>query len=340
MGKKLTFFFLALFLSSHANATILKNSLFNNLQYKLKINISEIINDKNINNKNAENCQFFNYVDYQKIFDNPRSRLIILTNLNACSIKIWEQKAQAGSAFAMVILGEALAFGFGDYQPDENKAIEWLEKAANLNFPGAQNELLFLQFKKAHQSMFANAANIIRKAEFDFDNNILTDNFEPAQELIDMADAGFVDANLLLAKMYFTGHGIKSDLTQALFYYQKAAELGSGFADQQLSLFFAQGIGTQVDQQSAFIHLIRAANRGIVKSQIDLGLLYWEGKLLPFDPIEGTKWLFIARIKDNTSAENIINIIFKKNPDILTQNQLAEIQDSAKIWIANHKYSD
>lgn len=110
-----------------------------------------------------------------------------------------------------------------------------------------------------------------------------------------LADAGHVDAQLLLASLYETGGGgLPRDLAAARLWTRRAAEGGDRIAMHNLGLFLAQGEGGLRDAREAAVWFRRAAERGVVDSQYNLGLLHESGQGVPANLGEAYRWFSIA----------------------------------------------
>lgn len=82
----------------------------------------------------------------------------------------------------------------------------------------------------------------------------------------------------------------------------------------------------------------QAAEEGVTSAQLALAHMYWEGKLLPRDPVSAYKWYLISEQSGLTLREQIISL-----PVILQSldgEQRAEAEKSADDWINNKKKTE
>lgn len=105
-----------------------------------------------------------------------------------------------------------------------------------------------------------------------------TSNFNEALRVVaPMADADIVDAQILLADMFFHGTGVAKDSSRALIWFSKAANLGSADAQNAVGYLFAKGLGTGKDPKSAVRWFSVAAAAGNPIAKYNLGVAYAGG---------------------------------------------------------------
>lgn len=80
------------------------------------------------------------------------------------------------------------------------------------------------------------------------------------ERLLERARKGDADAQFELAKNYESGRiGLPKDLSQARYWYQKAADQGEPFAEASLGILFNFGKGVPRDYAKAYMWYERAA---------------------------------------------------------------------------------
>jgi TPR repeat protein len=101
-------------------------------------------------------------------------------------------------------------------------------------------------------------------------------DYQRARELwIPLATKGDVRAQQALGRMYEKGKGVSRDFTEALRWYQRAAEQGWPDAQYRVSAAYALGVGgvsRDLDESSKWLH--KAAEGGHKKSQRLLAQAY------------------------------------------------------------------
>src|SRR5687767_8380270 len=76
---------------------------------------------------------------------------------------------------------------------------------------------------------------------------------------------------------YLLGRGVQQNDTTAFGYFQKAANSGDVFAQNEVAFMYAAGKGTKRDLTAALAWYQKAAEQGLASAQYNLGLMYWRG---------------------------------------------------------------
>lgn len=76
---------------------------------------------------------------------------------------------------------------------------------------------------------------------------------------------------------YLLGRGVRQNDAQAFYYFNKAANEGDPFAQNEVAYMYAVGKGTQRDYTKALSYYQKAADHGLASAQYNLGLLYLHG---------------------------------------------------------------
>lgn len=227
------------------------------------------------------------------------------------SIYYYELASSLGEPRAMFNLGTIYDFDFA-YNPDNlsqnmnesqefviqqdiPKAIEWYEKASNLNNPFAQtnlgamyyfgNEFLEKDITKAIE-LFEKAAN---QNDSDAETNLGIIYFFGRETEVNMDKAATLfesaskkddpDAQLMLGIIYEDGLSTKysQNPVKAVELYRKAAEQGNCNAQFDLGTCYQQGIGVDVDYEKVIEWYSRAAQNGHVDAMYNLAVIYQTG---------------------------------------------------------------
>jgi TPR repeat protein len=117
------------------------------------------------------------------------------------------------------------------------------------------------------------------------------------------ADKGDADAQLGVAALYASGHGVARDPVKSAKYIRKAAEQGSARAQCLLGLAYSSGDGVKPDKAEAARWLRRAADQGLAEAQFDLGMCYANGDGLAKNPVGAVEWYRKAAAQDLADAE-------------------------------------
>ncbi len=124
------------------------------------------------------------------------------------------------------------------------------------------------------------------------------------------ANKGQAAAQYRLAKLYETGEGVTADPAMARQLTERAARSGNRIAMHDLALYYAEGRGdVSVDIKTAAQWFEKAAQRGVVDSQYNLGVLYESGQGLPKNLTEAYVWYSVAAGQGDQFARQRIDIL-------------------------------
>ena len=116
---------------------------------------------------------------------------------------------------------------------------------------------------------------------------------------------------------------------EALAWYRRAADKGHVTAQFNLGVMYAQGFGVAQDYASAVEWYRKAAVQGLPAAQNNLGVIYDQGRGVKSDPIEAHKWFNIAASSGYSDARANRENLEKH----LTAVQLAQAQEAARQWM-------
>jgi len=85
------------------------------------------------------------------------------------------------------------------------------------------------------------------------------------------ADQGFFKAQNFLGGLYESGQGVEKNLTKAFHWYQQSAEQGNHIAQFKLGKMYANGNGVNKDKTKALSWYQKSAEQGFDKAQYSLG---------------------------------------------------------------------
>ncbi len=105
----------------------------------------------------------------------------------------------------------------------------------------------------------------------------------PSEEIQRRASAGHLREELELARDYYTGRGVSRDLSQAAYWYRRAADQGDPGAQVDMGYLYLKGIGVKPDAAQAAKWFQRAASSGSPTGKLDLAVLYLKGIGVPQD---------------------------------------------------------
>ena len=185
------------------------------------------------------------------------------TNCSHMRVKICLQKSveaiknlsDAGGAYVQYALALMYLNGIG-VEKDEEKAFEWYEKSAKLNYAPAQLALA---------GMYLNGRGVEKDEEkaFEWCEKSAKLNYAPAQ--------------FNLALMYLEGMGVEKDEEKAFEWYEKSAKLNYAPAQFTLALMYLYGIGVEKDEEKAFEWCEKSAKLNYAPAQSSLAWMYLNG---------------------------------------------------------------
>mmetsp|Transcript_87580 Transcript_87580/g.249068 ORF Transcript_87580/g.249068 Transcript_87580/m.249068 type:complete len:225 (+) Transcript_87580:869-1543(+) len=112
------------------------------------------------------------------------------------------------------------------------------------------------------------------------------------------AQQGHMLAQLWLAELYESGHGLAVDLTQGFRWMHAAAVQGHADAQYEVGLAFEHGRGTNQSYAKAFEFYHRASLQGNPLATYSVGLLYESGCGVDADPAKAIEWYAISASQD------------------------------------------
>ena len=194
--------------------------------------------------------------------------LAILPFGYAQSITELKSKAEDGDVQAQLALAKAYDLGEG-VPKDEEKAVQWWEKAAAQGNVSAQVSLGGVYSLGAGvPKNYAAAVRWWKKA----------------------AEQGDVTAEGNLGTAYGLGTGVPKDEVESVRWHTKAAANGNSASQFSLGMFYIQGAGVPKDEAEGVKWLRKSADQGNAAGQFWLGASYYSGTGVAKDTAEALRW--------------------------------------------------
>ena len=92
-----------------------------------------------------------------------------------------------------------------------------------------------------------------------------------------MSEEGSAYTQYRLAFTYWQGIGTEVDVNSAFYWFKKSAEQGFAPSQNKIGYMYLYGIGTEVDADSAFYWFKKSAEQGFIPSQYEIGKMYLRG---------------------------------------------------------------
>ena len=97
-----------------------------------------------------------------------------------------------------------------------------------------------------------------------------------------------------LGMAYLLGRGVPENNAQAVYWFQKAAEQGSGLAANELGYLYASGKGASQNYATALSWYQKAADLGLASAKYNLGIMYANGLGTEADQIKASNYFHEA----------------------------------------------
>lgn len=244
------------------------------------------------------------------------------------AIKWLRQSAEADDPTAMVILGELYLRGL---ELPKNKVLgdKWIEAAhrrIRQNDEPAEARSVsyvylfeaFFPADQAKQNQWLEIASTMgdENAAYDLgDYYARTDNeghdYQKAFHYFNLADdRGNPQAAERIGRLYLDGNGVEQDFEKAKSYFNKAIAKGWEHAKMELAQMHLNGQGFPKDPSKAIsIYEEHAAEDRIGSAELELGRIYFEGKVVSKDLAKAREWFEIAKQEGQPSADYYLDEI-------------------------------
>ena len=207
--------------------------------------------------------------------------LAILPFGYAQSITELKSKAEDGDVQAQLALAKAYHLGEG-VPKDEEKAVQWWEKAAENGNVSAQVSLGGVYSLGAGvPKNYAAAVRWWKKA----------------------AEQDDVTAEGNLGTAYGLGMGVPKDEVESVRWHTKAAANGNAASQFSLGMFYLQGAGVPKDEAEGVKWLRKSAEQGNADGEFWLGAAYNSGTGVAKDTAEALRWYRKAGDHGNAAAQ-------------------------------------
>ncbi len=124
------------------------------------------------------------------------------------------------------------------------------------------------------------------------------------EDLFRKATNGDVYAQVNLGYKYESGKGVKEDMSEAVYWYEKAAKSGYAKGQANLGYMLMNGLGTDKDYKKAIYWYKKAIKNDYVNAQTYLGYMYQKGYGVTQDYNEAEKWYRKAASQEEKYAQS------------------------------------
>lgn len=242
--------------------------------------------------------------------------------------KLLLQSAEQGNAFAAYRYGCLLR----EFYNSEKDALEWIQKAADADHPGA----LYTLCKENLQNDSEVALSYLRRLEkMDRSENSLISYYLGKLYLMDenkfrntalglaylseSANQGNDMALYTLGKTYLDGKYLPKNIYLSLSFLEKAAKLQNSYAEYQLGRLFICGIDVPQNIEKGLELLQVSASQENESALYMLGKLYLSGEIVPQDIDKAVNYLQHAAIIGNSFAHYHLGKLYL-NGELITKD--------------------
>lgn len=145
------------------------------------------------------------------------------------------------------------------------------------------------------------------------------------KELAPLAQAGNVDAQVLLGKMYMLGQGVPKNTDTALQWFRAASDQGNAEAEFFLGAMYLLP-AKDIPQGLKWLRL--SAEQGTTEAQLLIGMAYLKGSDLPLDLVQADMWLRLAAAQGDKLAVSQCAGAERK----MTSEQIEKARALAAVW--------
>lgn len=145
------------------------------------------------------------------------------------------------------------------------------------------------------------------------------------KELAPLAQAGNVEAQVLLGKMYMLGQGVPKNTDLALQWFHAASEQGNAEAEFFLGAMYLLP-AKDIPQGLKWLRL--SAEQGTTDAQLLVGMAYLKGSDLPRDLVQADVWLHLAA----TQGDRFAISQYEGAERNMTPDQIQKARALAAAW--------
>jgi TPR repeat protein len=125
------------------------------------------------------------------------------------------------------------------------------------------------------------------------------------------ADQGNPQAEYGIGYMYDTGKGVQQDFAKASRWFEQAVDKGDRQAECGLAAMYFKGRGVPQDRAKAALLCRRSADQGFARAEYDLGYMYYYGQGIPQDRTEARLWFRRAAEHGDERAKSLLGLKLK-----------------------------
>lgn len=147
------------------------------------------------------------------------------------------------------------------------------------------------------------------------------------------AQQGHRDAQLMAAMAYEQGnYGLRQQPEKAVVYYRKGALNGDPIAQYALAYLYEKGRGVDADLPMAFHWYLQAAQNGLTAAEYKVGMFYLsDSQAVAKSPAKAKQWLEKAANRGYVDAQLQLGLLYEEGT-LASQSQKQENEKIALGW--------
>lgn len=264
----------------------------------------------------------------------------ILLEWEACAA--WFTKAaEAGYVPAQTLLGELYSYGGCGLTEDSDKALYWLEQAAEQGVTEAmigagdvcvdrdEREAAERWYRKAYDAGDEQAMYKIGMMYRYGDDGEVPDGGKAVMAFAAAAGEGSREAMHELGLMYELGAGVEKDEAKAVDWYRKSAQKFCADGQYALARCYLLGIGTWEDLTLAYLWMHRAADKGHAEAICALSQMHRTQNHVSWHHARLCYWMYEAQTTHDEEAKQAW-LEFDAQWERLGEWNVSDLQQRAK----------
>lgn len=204
-----------------------------------------------------------------------------ITNSCRSEIPYMFKAAELGDAESQNSVATYYSEGYCGFPRDQQKAMEWYQKAVEQNNARAQYNM---------------------GIQYEFGKGGIVDPKIAASWYQKSAEQGHAKAQANLADLYLDGNGVKQDINKGLYWLEKSAAQGYYRSQYYLGALYKDGIVVPQDNEKAFNWILKSAKQNYSEAEWLIGVSYLQGQGVTKDTQQAYEWLQKAAKQNHIGA--------------------------------------
>lgn len=259
------------------------------------------------------------------------------------AFKWFQLSAKQGLNGAQVDLAYLYVTGYGT-EKDLEQAAHWYSLAAAQGNPNGEYSLgicyMHGEGVEQNQALARKWINLaLTHGDGARSTNAIGLSYETEMDLTEAlqwytkaAEMGYNEAQYNVCRLTAQGLVSPADYMRSIKWCSILAEEGDSWGEYGLARIFKQGVGVPPDFGKAAEWYKKSAEQGNPAAQLDLAELYAEGKGVTKDLVEAYRWAAIAGAKKNPAGRAFLESLSSQ----MTASQKSSAQSRALKWVQEH----